>query len=406
MLSVWVSFHPFQSGREDSTGGDIVNQLGFGGLLILCIITFATLIDRQLLKKLIAPSYLLLAAVLLLGVAASSNPSGSFRTMAFSVIVLFVAVTIMTLPRNITQFAGIIGTGCLLSLAFSYFGILVYPFEAIHQFGGDESQHGGLWRGIYDHKNVASAVMAVFVMIGIFVWRTGHQWLGMTVTILALIFLMNSGSKTSVALLPVALIYTAFIAKFRAQGFRFVLSLIPLGILFTITVGSAVVDPINGILQTIAPGTTFTGRLDLWEYAVERMAEHPFVGFGFENFWGTPAVTNADQPIELSWDVREIVHGHNSYLDAVLAFGIPGAMVIFYVLIIQPAVDFARTNSHGKKSLFANLLLSIWIFTSLNACLESFFFRRADPVWFCMLLAIIGLRLLASGSEKPAASTR
>ncbi len=406
MLSVWVSFHPFKSAHEGTTGGDIVNQLGFGGLLILCIATFTTLIDRQLLKRIITPLYLLLAAVLLLGVVASSNPYGSLRTMVFSVIVLLAAATIMTLPRTVTQFAGIIGTGCLLALAFSYYGILVYPLEAVHQYGGDEGQHGGLWRGIYDHKNVASAVMAVFVMIGIFVWRIGHRWLGIAVTILAFTFLINSGSKTSGALLPVALIYSAFIAKFRAPGFRFALSLLPLGILFTITVGSAVVDPINGILQTIAPGTTFTGRLDLWEYAVERMAEHPFAGFGYENFWGTPAVTNADQPIELTWDVREIVHGHNSYLDAVLAFGIPGAMVIFYVLIIQPAVDFARMNCHGKKLLFANLLLSIWIFTSLNACLESFFFRRADPVWFCMLLAVVGLRLLASKPVRPAALTR
>ena len=197
------------------------------------------------------------------------------------------------------------------------------------------------------------------------------------------------------------MLYAAFVSRLKTPHLRFIISLVPLGILFTITVGSAVIPQINGVLQMIAPGTTFTGRLDLWQYTVERIAEQPFVGYGFENFWGTSTVINADQPIELTWDVREIVHGHNSYLDAAISFGLPGLVIIMFVLIILPAMDYAATNRQGPSSRLANLFLSIWIFTSLNACLESFFFRRSDPVWFCMLLAVIGLRLLATGRSRP-----
>ncbi len=400
MLSVWISFTPFTSEQDPSAGGNIVNQLGFGTLLILCLAALATLVNRQLLKRLVSPSYVILGVVLLFSVLISASPASSMRAMIFSIVVVLAALTVMTLPRNMSQIAGIIGSGVLLALLFSYLGIFYYPAQAIHPYGGSEAQHGGLWRGVYDHKNIASAVMAVFVMIGIFTWQSGQRWIGITITVLAIIFLLNSGSKTSGALLPVAMVYSVFVSKFKAPVFRFVVCLLPLAILFTITVGSAVFDQINGILQWIAPGTTFTGRLDLWQYAVERIAERPFAGFGFEGFWGTPVVTNADQPIELTWDVRDIVHGHNGYLDAVLAFGLPGTVVIFYVLIIKPAADFARTNWQGQSSRFANLLLSIWIFTSLNACLESFFFRRADPVWFAMLLAVFGLRLLATGQSK------
>ncbi len=238
-------------------------------------------------------------------------------------------------------------------------------------------------------------------MIGIFTWREGYRLLGFLVVALALIFLLNAGSKASGTLLPVAMLYAAFVTRLKTPLLRFITTLVPLAILFTITVGSAVLPQINGVLQTIAPGTTFTGRLDLWQYTVERIADHPLAGYGFENFWGTAIVMDADQPIELSWDVREIVHGHNSYLDAAISFGLPGLMVIMFVLIIQPAMDFATANLQGPSSRLADLFLTIWIFTSLNACLESFFFRRADPVWFCMLLAVIGLRLLATGRSKP-----
>jgi O-antigen ligase len=400
MLAVWVSFHPFTADLGDTTGGNIINQLGFGLLFILCMITLVTLVERQLLARLVTPSWLVLGLVLVFAVIASSSINASFRAMVFSIIVILAAITVMTLPRNIRQFALIIATGCLLSLAFSYFAIFVFPASGVHPYGGVESQHGGLWRGIYDHKNIAGAVMAVFAMIGVFTWREGYRLLGIIVTILALVFLFNAESKTSGILLPVAMLNAAFVARLKTPLLRFVITLVPLVILFTITVGSAVMPQINGILQMIAPGTTFTGRLDLWQYTVERIAEHPFAGYGFENFWGTPIVTAADQPIELTWDVREIVHGHNSYLDAAIAFGLPGIVVVMYVLIILPAMDFAATNWQGPSQRLANLFLSIWIFTSLNACLESFFFRRADPVWFCMLLAVLGLRLLASGRTK------
>jgi len=160
--------------------------------------------------SLIKPSYLSLGVMLILSVLISSSIGASFRAMMFSVIVMMAALTVMTLPRNIEQFAKIIALGCLLTLAFSYFALLVYPEDAIHQAGGDEDQHAGLWRGVYDHKNVASAVMAVFAMIGIFAWREKHRLLGAAVTALAMLFLLNSGSKTSLALLPVAMFYTAF----------------------------------------------------------------------------------------------------------------------------------------------------------------------------------------------------
>lgn len=399
MLAVWVSFHPFLSAQEETTGGDIVNQLGFGTLLILCMVSLATLVDRKLLIGLVKPSYFAIGVMLIISIVVSSSVGASFRAMVFSVVVLLAALTVMTLPRNNSEFAKIIGLGCLLALAYSYVGLLVYPEEAIHQAGGDEGQHAGLWRGVYDHKNVASAVMAVFIMIGIFTWRENKRLLGGTVVVLATVFLLSSGSKTSVALLPVAMGYTIFLAHIRSPISKFIFALIPLGVLFTITVGSAVLPPINNILQTIAPGTTFTGRLDLWQYSVERIAEYPFFGHGFENFWGTPAVTNADQPIELTWDVREIVHGHNSYLDAAISFGMIGLGVCLVVLVLLPAADYAATCWQGPTARLANLFMSIWIFTSLNACLESFFFRRADPVWFCMLLALIGLRLLATSQR-------
>ncbi len=39
--------------------------------------------------------------------------------------------------------------------------------------------------------------------------------------------------------------------------------------------------------------------------------------------------------------------------------------------------------------------LTVLFFTGLNAMLESFFFRRVDPVWLFFLISVFGLRLVA-----------
>ena len=39
--------------------------------------------------------------------------------------------------------------------------------------------------------------------------------------------------------------------------------------------------------------------------------------------------------------------------------------------------------------------MMVLLFTALNAFLESFFFRRADPVWLFLVFGVLGLRLVA-----------
>ena len=51
---------------------------------------------------------------------------------------------------------------------------------------------------------------------------------------------------------------------------------------------------------------------------------------------------------------------------------------------------------HKRENIFlADFFMMALLFTTLNAFLESFFFRRADPVWLFVVLSITGLRLVA-----------
>ncbi|MGI9364444.1 MAG: O-antigen ligase family protein [Rhizobiaceae bacterium] len=399
---VLISFRPFSSGYVPQIGeplpqqqGDIANQIGFGLVGLFCA---ALLIKRSCSSVLTAslhPAWVLLTPVLFMSVVSSDNPMASFRAMMFSLIVVMAAFTALSLPRNLPELVQVLAISCGIALVFSYLAVFFVPAQGVHAGEIFEVQHTGLWKGVYDHKNVAAYVMGSFTIIGWFVARNGKPVAGALLILFSLVFVVQAGSKTVLGILP-ATILAAMIAHWVSwRPIKFLVVVTPVLILTAVTLGSVIYDPILTALQSVFPGLTYTGRLDLWIFGIEHASKAPWLGYGFESFWSTPRVIGLEQPIELSWDVRGIVHGHNSWLDSALAFGVPGALILFGALVILPVWDYLRIPASGNAGRLADLYIAIWMFTALGACLESFFFRRADPVWFCMLIAVVGLRLTA-----------
>jgi hypothetical protein len=64
--------------------------------------------------------------------------------------------------------------------------------------------------------------------------------------------------------------------------------------------------------------------------------------------------------------------------------------------MLKPVWDFHRCQPMRDNLLFARACLAIWLYIALGMCLESYTFRRADPVWFTFLFAVFGLRFTAA----------
>ncbi|MGI9356772.1 MAG: O-antigen ligase family protein [Rhizobiaceae bacterium] len=396
---VFISFRPFSSGATAgeavNTGGDIVNQLGFGAIGGICLY----LLHKQRLNgSLSAPliiSWCAAVAVLGISILTADYPPGAFRAVAFSMIVVLAAFTAMALLRSRNDLASALTTAVCLVLAYCYLAVIFFPQQGVHGGGGFEPEHAGLWRGVFDHKNVASYVMGGFVIISLFLVRNGKPVIGLIAAALSLYFVIESGSKTVLGVLPTAIVAAAVTQWITWPLLRIIVLFLPITALIIATLGAVIYPPILKELWGYVPGLTYTGRTDLWIFGLENLMKSPWLGYGFESFWATPRVTGLEQPIELAWDVRGIVHGHNSWLDAMIAFGIPGAALIFIVLLVIPVRDYLRIPQHGNAGRIAGLFIGLWVFSVLAANLESFFFRRADPVWFLMLMSIVGLRITA-----------
>ncbi len=396
LLSViLVSFRPFDPAGSDASGGDVVNQIGFSALGGAALFSLFTFVDRRKLASLVSPWWLLMLSFFMLSVLNATDPASAFRTAMFTFIGIMTMAAIVAVPRDADAFATMLSVAGIAVVLICYAGLVLYPDIAIHTSNSAEPQHSGLWRGLFSHKNVAGPVMAALSFAGLYLFRRGRHWSGGFLFLAALFFLSNTGSKTTAGIVPLAILLV------MGPGFFGLRKLVPvlfaggLVLAAVATVGIVIWRPLWDLSQELSPGLTYTGRTALWSFSLEMLGDRPWTGYGYESFWGTTFLLNQDQPFDRTWDIRTIVHGHNGYLDIAVLMGIPALVVAIITFLLVPMVDFLRVENRRENVLLADLFMMILMFTAFNAFLESFFFRRADPVWLFFVLATFGLRYVA-----------
>jgi len=396
LLSVMmISFKPFQTVTAVPQGGDVVNQLGFSSIGAVSLFALITLAEPRKLWALLSPSFLLLLGFLLLSVANALDPPSAMRAASFTLIGILAMATILALPRDADAFCDVLLLSGLLVLGLSYAGLVLFPYEAIHQADSVESQHAGLWRGVFTHKNIAGPVMACYSFCGLYIYRRGRRLAGALLFLAAMTFMINTGSKTTAGLVPLSMAIIVMPGLFGMRAMSsvlFALAIVGTGLA---TLGIVFIEPLKHLAAEVAPELTYTGRVTLWEFAGEMLAKRPWTGYGYESFWGTPVLFNSDQPFDRAWDIRPMVHGHDGYIDIAVIMGIPALIVALWAFFVAPLRDYLAIPLRKESVYIGDLFLMILLFAGLNAFLESFFFRRADPVWLFFVFGIIGLRLAA-----------
>lgn len=392
---VMISFRPFQPEGPASTGGDIVNQLGYGALGGLAIFCLATLVDAKRIPALLSPWWLLLLSLFMLSVYNATDPSGAMRTASFTLIGIITMSAILLLPRDAEAFSTVLATTGLLVVGVCYAGLFLFPNEALHTVNSLEPQHAGFWRGVFTHKNIAGPVMAGFSFGGIYLWRRGWRWLGIVLFTLSMVFLANTGSKTTSGLVPLAILIVvlpSLVGMRLLTPILFAAAVIGTAVA---TLGIVFIGPVKDFAAAVAPDLTYTGRTALWEFSGGMIAQRPWTGYGYESFWQTPFLTGMDRNFDDAWDIRGIVHGHNGYMDIAVLMGLPTLAAAVAAFLLEPLRNYMRIPLRRENIIMGDFFMMVALFTLLNAFLESFFFRRADPVWLMFVFSALGLRLVS-----------
>jgi O-antigen ligase len=397
LLLAWVTTKPFtdlrdQDLRDLTTGNETLTYLAFGALAALTI-ALALRDNARGLMSLISPGFVLFGGWIVLSVVLSLDPSTSIRRFALTVCVVAVSAALMLLPRTQAELARWLGIAALGLLAVCYLGVMLAPSLSMHlATDAQEPALAGDWRGSFGHKNVTAAIMAMLIFIGIFVARKGGRWPGIAIIALSALFLIKAEGKSSTALLLVVLALTSMTVLVRSFWLRAVMLLAPLLILNLLSVGTVMDDRLAEIAKLLPLDTSFTGRTDIWTFAIQALQLRLPTGYGFAAFWGTNAVQNL--PNGMEW-AEYASHSHNGYLDTALAMGLPGLALLIGVLVIAPLRNFQSADRGGNNGPLAMMLLQIWLFGLYLSSLESFFLDRADPTWITFLIAVFGLHYLA-----------
>ena len=216
-LSLWISFHPFAALDEPievTEAGNLANQLGYSTLFVLLAAW-----------NLSAPA----AAAVASGAAGSDRDAVLVRAVGRHVVGSGAVRPALCLRAGDHRHRrhGAVGAEEPAALRRRDGGggadraRRLLPRRrfwrrtlSIHQASDVlEPELAGDWRGVFGHKNEASAAMVLFVFIGIFVARVRSLGLGAVIVALALPFLYFTHSKTAMAALPLTLIVSVIMAR-------------------------------------------------------------------------------------------------------------------------------------------------------------------------------------------------
>lgn len=188
------------------------------------------------------------------------------------------------------------------------------------------------WRGSFPHKNVMGAAMSLLVITALCLFLQG-RWRAVSLFAVGLGLFLIAKSNSAAAILSLAMTLAAL---------PFAYAFVRNRTTFTIVLGAALIgaavcalglyaamiivgtDPIDIILASVGRERTLTGRTLLWDLAEDAIESRPWLGFGYKAYW-----TNVPAEMRnLISIVGGVFHFHNNYLDAAVAFGFIGPILL------------------------------------------------------------------------------
>ncbi|MGI8959261.1 MAG: O-antigen ligase family protein [Bryobacteraceae bacterium] len=177
----------------------------------------------------------------------------------------------------------------------------------------------GAWRGIYIHKNTMARIMGLafvtFSCLTLDSKRNRWVYSGFLLGAFGLIVLSRSITAILVTLITCAVGLWRRRQLRRAESVAFFAVVLLAGV----SVSAVLEGNTDALFQFIGRSSTLSGRTYLWQLSFEAVAQRPFLGSGWDVFWGT---SEGDRIRALiGWDAP---HAHNAFLDLSLNVGIIG----------------------------------------------------------------------------------
>lgn len=392
LLLVFVGVAPFttQDGRPAadlaaSGAGDALRQISY--LLTFAIIAGAGFKLRGTAAlRAVPPVFAVLLLWCIASAAWSLDPGVTLRRAVLLCVVsasVLVSVETIGAARCFKLLFYVLAA----VVAIDWISIALVP-QAKHLPDDFETSVVGDWRGVHGHKNVAGAFYANAAMIFLFFGAVTRRRSAFVLALASLGFLVGTQSKSSLALLPIAI---AAGVVFRAAGRNRLnrqIAAVAGALLATIVLAAA-----SAWWATIATDLRnpelFTGRTAIWQAEWAYIRDHPLLGSGFGSFAYTGKTSPIYQYIDTAW-AGAVANGHQGYLELLLTVGLPGFLLAGVCLALEPLARLARPSR--LPSDVKALLFAMFVFFFAHNFMESDFLKTDGAEWVTFLLVLAMLR--------------
>jgi O-antigen ligase len=394
LLLIFVSLQPFAERDTVNTavGASAAESAGSVLRQICYLLTFGVLVMSAVMKHGIkaANAVPVIFAVLLAWCAMTAiwatEPSVSFRRAILEIIVVLsvlLGVDAVGPERSLKLFAYVL----MFILVLNWISIPLFK-QAVHQPDDIEPAIIGDWRGVFFHKNIAGAVCAISIMVFLYYAITEKKWLLYgALTAAALGFLLMTRSKSSLGLLPLALVAgCVYRLAWRRDIDRMIVTIVT--VLLTIGLATVIYANYDFIVGILSDPQQFTGRTAIWWGETSFIRDHPLTGSGF----GTFADTGTLSPIHdyVGGWVDQAAQGHNGYLELAVTTGLIGFALGMIVLVLEPMRIFWSRGD--MEPWLKSLLFTLFVFFVAHNFMESDFLASDGVVWTAYLVMFAILR--------------
>ena len=192
--------------------------------------------------------------------------------------------------------------------------------------------NAGAFRGPFTQKNILSrvAVLGAIVFLINALHEPRHKlilWIGFAMNILLILI---STSKTSLLLMLMILVLLPLYKALRWQS----TITVPLVIAIIVVGGSIMALLLSNweaSLNAIGRDASLSGRVGLWQGALEKISDRPWLGYGYQAFWREDG---AAADIWLSEGYKP-PHAHNGFINMPLDLGVLGLLIFIAILVIN-----------------------------------------------------------------------